>query len=157
MSLSHENGFPFDEEPPQMNTTWKLEPEWRCRHGWLRGEQCPACKEIEELTAERDALKIQLVVAEGASASLDIFNDQLIAERDALTSDRDSWRQQCSDRVADAARFIDERDALRADAMRYRYLASDDRTQVDWDGMLIAFLSSRLAAAIDAAIAGEKT
>ena len=33
-----------------MNTTWRLDPEWRCRHGWLRGEQCPACKEIEELT-----------------------------------------------------------------------------------------------------------
>ena len=134
------------------------------------------------------------------------------AEREALRADRDSWRQQCSDRVADAARFIDERDAwekncddqidllnftanerdaaesacqilalevgelqtdvkklgkwsdevhaenmaLRADAQRYQWLASDDRTQVDWDRMLIAFLSGRLAAEIDAAIAGEK-
>lgn len=42
------------------------------------------------------------------------------AERDAaiaalldMTADRDSWRQQCSDRADDAAKAIGERDALR--------------------------------------------
>ena len=43
------------------------------------------------------------------------FTDDLHSEAadalERLPADRDSWRQQCSDRVADAVRFAEERDA----------------------------------------------
>ncbi len=46
--------------------------------------------------------------------------ERLTAERDALRADRDSWRDQASDRVDDALKFANEADALRAerDALR---------------------------------------
>ena len=42
---------------------------------------------VDALTAERDALQKNLIVAEGARDALHIFNDQLISENAALRAD----------------------------------------------------------------------
>jgi hypothetical protein len=73
-----------------------------------------------------------------------------------MTADRDSWRQQCSDRADDAAKAIRERDAAMADARRYRWLRDDCRMSVlEVFGALSPHLTHGLDAAIDAAMAGK--
>ena len=60
--------------------------EWRCRHGWLRGEQCEDCKKIDSLIA-------------------DLEQEERLTAQLTVTS---LWQ------AGEIARLIDERDALKA-------------------------------------------
>lgn len=77
------------------------------------------CAELRELQitdpARRNRSNVTRVLKNAADAI-----ERLTAERDALRADRDSWRDQASDRVDDALKFANEADALRAerDALR---------------------------------------
>lgn len=64
------------------------------------------------MTTPQEARKaaIGFHVTSGISKILHGLADQL----EAATADRDSWVQQASDRVADAVRFIEERDGIAA-------------------------------------------
>lgn len=81
-----------------------------------------------------------------------------------MTDDRDSWREQESARAAEAVQFLQERDALRADAERYRFI--DEHAGVvdmiaDPDNLVQVWVGDRryygqtLDAAIDAAMAAQ--
>ena len=60
----------------------------------------------DDIDADEDAT---FIAAANPRSILDLLDTI-----DRLTADRDSWVQQASDRVADAARFIEERDGIAA-------------------------------------------
>ena len=99
-------------------------------------QQCKGFRaDVEKLEAEVEALKAENLRLDAAVLDWLYANgpngwiEKLRVAVEDLTADRDSWRDQASARAADAVRFMQERDAaraeveaLRADAERYRWL-----------------------------------
>ena len=106
--------------------------------------KCPAAAAL--LAEARQAI-------EGLERDWCLLGDELetvSAERNALADDRDSWREQAGQRVADWGAMRLERDVLRADAMRYRWLKGNmpPGTFGDFD----VFDANSWDAAIDASL-----
>lgn len=97
------------------------------------------------IRAERDAWQLSCRNAERA-------RDEAIAHRDKVEAERDALVEQLNSVTSMAERFGQERDALRADALRYRWLRERECWIHDPEGEKVAIAATGygLDAAIDA-------
>jgi len=65
-----------------------MSENWRCSHGWLRGEQCEVCSTIEKLTAERDELRAKLAELEKQEPVATIHVNHINGDSSAILFNR---------------------------------------------------------------------
>lgn len=118
-----------------------------------RRELMPAYESrIAELEREKNA-------AEKHAAAVSSENFELEARIADLEADRDCWRDQASQRVADWDEMRKERDALKVDAERYRWaIASDENATALYAAVFSCGPNAKnsIDAEMDAAIQAEK-
>jgi chromosome segregation ATPase len=128
-------------------TLWHGRYKTKCQEA--KDRQAILGAEIVALEAERDSLK------EG----LDGWHSRYLD----CEVERDVEKEHVRQCVANIAKLVAERDALRADAQRYRWLRERKRNHasvgriVDAEGILDYISENTLDRRIDAAIVGEKT
>jgi len=106
------------------------------------------------------------LMAENKRLTTERSEDEVLAETDRyraeverLTTERDAWKSNCEDQITLLNKIADERDALKADAERYRWLrtCNNDSHVIYGDTQNCELMMEEvLDAAIDAAIAKEQ-